>query len=177
MKNNFKNLSDEELLKALAEGELSALDELYLRYSGKVLNYCLRRGLSKERSEDLLQIVFMQLYRKRDLYNDKHSAMAWMFVITKSELRDYKKREVKDFAEWDDSLSQSTNSAPIYDDKEEVETLLKELKPRDQEAVRLRYLDELEYDEIAAILKESESNVRQIISRSVRMLRGLVKKN
>lgn len=173
MSKNLQNCTDEELLIRLADGEEQGLDVLFQRHSGRVLNYSLRRGLSKERSDDLLQIVFMQLYRKKHLYDPRHAALAWIFVIARSELKDYKNREIKDFSEWNDSLSQTEERAPILDSKDEAQALLNELKPREQEVMKLRYLEELEYNEIAEILQESESNIRQIVSRSLRFLRNL----
>lgn len=168
----MQELKDEELLMKLAEGERKALDLLFLRHSGKVLAYALKRGLSQDRAEDVLQIVFLQLYRKKHLYDPKHSALAWIYVITRSELKDYRNREIKDFLEWDESLSQTEAPSPINEEKAEAETLLKDLKPREQEVLRLRYFDEMEYNEIAAVLNESESNIRQIVSRSLKFLRG-----
>lgn len=163
--------TDEELLLRLAEGHREALDDLFVRHSGRVLSYALKRGMAQDRAEDLLQIVFMQIYRKKHLYNPKHRALAWIYVITRSELKDYRQREIKDFLEWDDSMSQSEESAPKTDSREEALSLLQELKPREQEVMKLRYFDELEYQEIASLLEESESNVRQIVSRSLKFLR------
>lgn len=173
MSQDLQNLDDENLLLQLAEGHLKALDYLYLRHSGRVLTYALKRGLSQEQAEDVLQIVFMQLQRKKHLYDPRYKALAWLFVITRSELKDYRNRELKNHIEWDDSLSQNEGTAPIIEAKDEAETLLAELKPREHEVMKLRYLDELEYAEIAAVLQESESNIRQIVSRSLRLLRGL----
>ncbi|MNK22797.1 RNA polymerase sigma factor CarQ [compost metagenome] len=169
---NFESFSDEELLLSLAEGDNEALDYLYARHSGRVLQYVERRGLSPERAQDLLQIVFLQVYRKKHLYDPQHPALAWIYVITRSELKDYRNREMKDSLEWDDSLSQTEDTSPIMNEsKEEVLELLKDLKPKEQEALKLRYLDELEYEEIAQRLKETESNIRQLVSRSLKFLR------
>ena len=176
MKNNLQDLSDEDLLIALAEGEEAALDVLYLRHSGRVLAYALKRGLAKDRAEDLLQIVFMQVFRKKHLYDPKHRALAWIYVITRSELKDYRNREIKDFVEWEDSLSQTQGNSPILEgqvaDSQEAEAMLAGLKPREREVLRLKYLEDLEYEEIAARLNESESNLRQIVSRSLKFLRS-----
>lgn len=171
MKKNFQDQSDEELLVSLAEGDAKALDHLYLRHSGRVLSYGLKRGLSREQADDLLQIVFLQVFRKKHLYDVKHSALAWIYVITRSELKDYRNREIKDFLEWDDSLSQSEPSPPILEQKEESQVLLDNLKLREKEVLKMRYLDELEYEEIAEKLHESTSNIRQIVSRSLKLLR------
>jgi len=172
MKNNLQDLSDEDLLIALAEGEEAALDILYIRHSGRVLSYALKRGLAKDRAEDLLQIVFMQVFRKKHLYSPEHKALAWIYVITRSELKDYRNREIKDFVEWEESLSQTEDNPPILEGKDEAEHLLGKLKPKEQEVLRLKYLEELEYDEIAARLQETESNLRQIVSRSLKFLRS-----
>lgn len=170
MSKNLQDLSDEDLLVALAEGTPEALDVLYTRQSGRVLSYALKRGLARDQAEDLLQIVFMQVYRKKHLYDAKYSALAWVYVISRSELKDYRNRELKNFAELPSDLSQNEDLAPI---REETEELLGQLKDREQEILRLRYLDELEYAEIAAVLNESESNIRQIVSRSLKFLKGL----
>lgn len=176
MTNKILESSDEDLLISLAQGTTKALDSLYMRHSGRILKYALRRGLSQERSEDLLQIVFLQLYRKKHLYNPRYSALAWIYVITRSELKDYKNREIKDYTEWNDSLSQTEGESPKVEAKDEAQALLSELKPREQEIVKLRFLDELEYNEIAEILKESESNIRQIVSRSLKLMRTIGKR-
>ncbi|KYG64698.1 RNA polymerase subunit sigma [Bdellovibrio bacteriovorus] len=164
--------TDEELLLSLAEGETKALDILFLRHSGRVLAYALKKGLSPERADDVLQIVFLQLHRKKHLYDPKHAALAWIYVITRSELKDYRNREIKDFKEWDDSLSQTAEMAPMLETKDEALGLLSGLREKDQEIVKMRYLDEMEYAEIAKVLNESEGNIRQIVSRSLRLLRG-----
>lgn len=172
MTKKLTDQTDEELLLSLAEGETKALDILFLRHSGRVLAYALKKGLSQERAEDVLQIVFLQLHRKKHLYDPKHAALAWIYVITRSELKDYRHREIKDFQEWDESLSQTSEMAPMLETKDEALGLLSGLREKDQEIVKMRYLDEMEYAEIAKVLNESEGNIRQIVSRSLRLLRG-----
>lgn len=171
----MQNLTDEQLLIELAQGKGKALDLLYLRHSGRILTYAKRRGFSQERAEDLVQIVFMQLHRKKHLYDPKHAPLAWIYVITRSELKDYRNRELKDFKDLQESLSQNVDINPIIEAREESEILLQQLKPREKEVMKLRYFDELEFKEIADRLKESEFNVRQIVSRSLRFLRGIGK--
>ncbi|WP_413561370.1 RNA polymerase sigma factor [Bdellovibrio sp. HCB209] len=172
MEKRLIDQTDEELLISLAEGEAQALDYLYSRHSGRVLSYAKKRGLTAEQADDVLQIVFMQLFRKKHLYDPKHQALAWIYVITRSELKDYRNRENKNHFEWDDKLSQTDDSAPMIEHEEEAESLLRELKPREQEALRLRYLDELEYDEMARRMKTSDSNIRQLVSRALKALRS-----
>lgn len=170
---DWTKLTDEELLKALSHGEKGALTPLFERHSGRVESYCLKRGLPKERAQDVVQIVFMQLWRKKDLYSPRHAALAWIYVITSSELKDYKNREKRHLQAWDslDALSQEAPAPPNNEQEESAEALLEGLKETEAQALRLRYLEEKEFSEIAKILQKSESNVRQIISRALKGLR------
>lgn len=168
---SLSSLNDRQLLLALASGEDLALDCFFKRHSGKVLHYALKRNLAMDQASDIVQIVFMQLFRKKHLYDPQHEALAWLYVITRSELKDYRKRELKDFKLYEENLSQNPESTPSIELKGEVFTLLKNLKPKEREAVEMRYLEELEYEEISQRLNESESNVRQIISRALRFLK------
>jgi RNA polymerase sigma-70 factor (ECF subfamily) len=172
--------SDQELLLILAKSaddHLSdalanmAVDHFFKRHSNKVYNYALKRGLNGEQAQDLVQIVFLQIFRKRHQYNPEHPALAWLYVITKSELKDYKLRELKDYAEFDDSLSQTEASVPSIEKAEEVSEILSDLGDREKRILEERYLNEREYNEIAQILQESESNIRQIVSRSLKFLK------
>lgn len=55
---------------------------------------------------------------------------------------------------------------PEIDSHEEVQRLLKELHPRDATAVRMSYLENKSYAEIAAKLKISENSVGPILTRA-----------
>lgn len=168
--------SDEQLLLDLAQEDRAAMDELYRRHASRVLGYGLKRGLSRERAEEVTQIVFLQLYRKRHLYRDEHPALAWIYVITKSELRDDNARENKGLAgrvPFDEkNLSQSAASLPNTDERAEARALLESLPEREREALSARYLRDEDFDEIARRLRTSAGNVRQLVSRALKKLRG-----
>ncbi|MFP5519399.1 MAG: RNA polymerase sigma factor [Bdellovibrionia bacterium] len=174
---NYANLPDKDLLITLSKGDKEALSPLYERHSGRVLQLALRSGLPKERAEDVVQIVFMQLWRKKDLYSPQHEALAWIYVITKSEIRDYCLREKRPLKSWDFTydMSQIPTESPIKDESysESIKVDLQALDPIAQKAVELRYLEEKEFREIAQVLGKSEVNVRKIISRSLALLRKI----
>lgn len=169
----MKAKSDQELLLCLAQEDNAdaALDHLFKRHSNKVYNYALKRGLNGEQAQDVVQIVFLQIYRKKNQYNPKYAALAWIYVITRSELKDYKLRELKPHEEFHDSLSQTESLLPKIEKAQEVSEYLSDLGDKERQIIEDRYLNELEYEEIAHKLNESESNVRQIVSRSLRFLR------
>jgi len=163
--------NDQDLLISLAQGDNSALDHFFKRHSNKVYNYALKRGLNGEQAQDLVQIVFLQLYRKRALYNPKYTPLAWVYVISRSELKDYRLRELKEFTEFDDSVSQKDPPPPNIEQSDEVQHYLADLPEKERQIVEDRYLHEQDYQEIARALNETESNIRQIVSRSLKFLR------
>ncbi|MGZ3804606.1 MAG: RNA polymerase sigma factor [Pseudobdellovibrionaceae bacterium] len=172
--------SDQELLVSLARGNNAALDYFFKRHSNKVYNYALKRGCNTEQAQDLVQIVFTQIYRKRSQYDPQYAALAWVYVIAKSELKDYKLRELKNFVEFHESSSEYVsqllfslpNSEQAQSEQnQEVHFYLADLGEKEKGILEDRYLHELEYKEIARKLNESESNIRQIVSRSLKFLK------
>jgi RNA polymerase sigma-70 factor (ECF subfamily) len=57
------------------------------------------------------------------------------------------------------------------ENKNQVTDLLNKLKKEEREILVLRFLEELEYVELARIYKTSESNMRQKVSRSLQNLK------
>ncbi len=174
---SLEKLSDKELLLTLSEGEKLALDCLYFRHSAKVNSLALKNGLNPEKADEAVQITFLQLYRKKHLYNPEHEAIAWLYVIAKSEIRDLRRRESKfksNLNDPDQVLSQIPSSAPNVDEhfesQKEVDKALQTLKPQEKAALEMRYLQDKNFSEIAKALKTSEGNIRQIISRTLRKL-------
>lgn len=154
----------------------SALELFYRETAHVVFSYCRKKGLSAQDSEDIIQIVYTQIYNKRDKYNPDYSPMAWLFIITKSEAKDYRKKSViygdyiKDY-ELFAELSQNTTTNPTY--KQETKDLdLSSLSSKEKAAVDLRYFAEKEFSEIAEALGLTETNVRKIISRAIQKLKG-----
>lgn len=177
---NFKQLaerlSDENLLLALAQGEEEALSIFYQRHSGKVLRFCLKKGFSKESADEILQIVFLQLWRKRAHYSAQYKALAWLYILTKSETKDYRNRE-KTFArtksipaeEFMTDASQNDDFSPI---KRQEELSWEGLSEVQKDVLTKRFYEDKEFSEIALALGKSESNIRKIISRAFQVLRS-----
>jgi RNA polymerase sigma factor (sigma-70 family) len=69
-------------------------------------------------------------------------------------------------------MSQMAAPTPINEVREETGRLLESLSPRDREILELRFLSELEYEEIAARKQLTEVSIRKIVSRALKALRG-----
>lgn len=173
---NLKN----NLLLRLKSAETSVdlnyfLSQFYNETFKMVYNYCLKKGLSKENTEDITQIVYTQIYKKRLNYNPDHSPLAWLYIITKSEAKDYLKklRTYKDYLEDYNlfvDLSQSSNDSPS-NIKEDLLTQSKTLSQKEADLIKERFYEEKDFQDIAADFGLSEANVRKIISRALKKLR------
>ena len=179
-------MTDEQLLINLAEGEASALDALFNRHSGKIMQYCRKKGFSPEAAEDLVQIIFLQVFRKKHLYKSEFKGLAWIYVISKSEMRDFylkeKRHLEKNQASLAPELSQSRTLAPnsveeTLIQQSEVQHLLSQVKGKEKQVLEMKWLEEMDYPEIAQALNEKESNLRQISSRTLRQLKNLLGKD
>jgi RNA polymerase sigma factor (sigma-70 family) len=78
------------------------------------------------------------------------------------------------WSEFDNFASDSPMPEEVFKENEAKEDLLKmlnQLKKEEREILVLRFLEELEYVELARIYKTSESNMRQKVSRSLQNLK------
>ncbi|RIH88802.1 RNA polymerase sigma factor [Calidithermus roseus] len=73
--------SDSDLIRQVAQGEESALEELYRRYGGKVYALLLRMLGGREEAEEVLQDSFVQLYKEARRYDPQRGSVS-TFVFT-----------------------------------------------------------------------------------------------
>ena len=153
----------------------SILSQFYNETFKLVYNYCLKKGLSKENTEDITQIVYTQIFKKRLAYNPEHSPLAWLYIITKSETKDYLKklRTYKDYLE-DYNLFIDVSQTPTDSPSNLQEELLSDIKTLSQkeiDLIKLRFYEEKDFQEIAVDFGLTEANVRKIISRAVKKIK------
>lgn len=66
----------------LKQGKKKAFDELYRRYSGKILYFFYQRlGRDNEKAEDFLQDLFLKIIEKESLFDSKMNFSAWIYAI------------------------------------------------------------------------------------------------
>lgn len=166
-----------DLKNAQTSKEQSRLLELFYNETAHlVFSYCRKKGISSQDGEDIVQIVYTQIYNKRQKYNPDYSPLAWLFIITKSEAKDYLKKSaiyadyMKDYGLFID-LSQNQAYSPI-NEQEGQELDLSALNPKEKSALEQRYFAEKDFREIAETLGATEPNVRKIISRAIQKLKG-----
>ncbi len=140
----------EEFLESPSEASFYSLFRIF---TPQLTSFFRARGCELALSEDLAQEVMFTVYRKADQLRDRALFRAWLFKIARSVLcRHYGKRsrevETIGLENLSDRLLASSHMSagtPAFEFLEWIEFL----DTREQEAMRLRFIEEWEYHEIA----------------------------
>lgn len=172
MTNLIKNLLEQ--LKYADESEIQSrlLSEFYNQTSHLPYKYCLKKGISLENTEDIVQTVYLKIYKLKHQYNPEHSPLAWLYVITRSETKDALKKikryksKIEDFSVF---LSQTPISNPSSRQEELEGWSL--LTDKEKDILIRRYKKDEDFEEISIHHKTSVHNIRKIVSRAIQKLR------
>jgi RNA polymerase sigma-70 factor, ECF subfamily len=173
------------LVRRCVAGDAAAWERLVREHQRRIYNLCYRFTGSPDSADDLTQEVFIKLYRTLGSYDlDKGSFTTWLTTMTRNLLVDHFRRSRQDrVTDSIDASMTSDEEGPSLGDKIEdkgpspdahlqaletkqvVHDALQKLSPELREAVILRDLQDMDYKEIAGILKVPEGTVKSRINR------------
>jgi len=173
------------LVRRCIAGEAAAWEEIVQRYHKRIYNICYRFSGSPDQAQDLTQEVFIKMYGSLKSYDSQRAAfMTWMTTITRNLLVDYfrKSKQERMTDSLDSAPSEHEDAMPLSEripdkasppdarvqsreTKEAVHRALQKLSPDLREAVILRDLQDMDYREIATVLRVPEGTVKSRINR------------
>ncbi len=179
---------DMALVCALREGAEEAYETLLLRFQQPVYNLALRLLNDPSDASDVVQEVFLKVFRNVGHFRGQSSLKTWIFRIAINEAHNQRRwffrhrhREVGMEDEQDDSRCQAdvladSGQSPfdyVFDQEKQVmiEDALARINPTFRAAVVLRDITDLSYEEIAEILQVSLGTVKSRILRGREALR------
>ena len=176
---------DLDLAERHRYGDAEAFEEIYRRFAKMVFNLALRMAGTVEEAEDLTQEIFLRVYRHLAKFNGRSTLKTWIYRITLNHCRSrlgrrrYPTRPLAEEnegegAELVDERRGPEEDALARDASRRVARALGGLKPRFREAVVLRDLEGLSYDEIAEVLEIRIGTVRSRIARGRDRLRTIL---
>jgi RNA polymerase sigma-70 factor, ECF subfamily len=183
-------LTDEELMLRFQKDDMMAFDLLVLRYKDPLMNFIYRFIGNSDDAADILQETFLRLYRKKHLYETIARFSTWIYTIAgnlaKSELRKPHRRLGMPMYRKDDDNEEHEISfpdkGPLPDRTADsavksklIQDALLKINPDFREAVIMRDIQDLEYEEIAAILDLPLGTVKSRINRGRTQLQDLLK--
>jgi RNA polymerase sigma-70 factor (ECF subfamily) len=161
------------------------LSHIIDRYRPKLQRYIDRRtNASSHDKEDILQDVFIKMYRNINDYDSSLIFSSWIYRITHNYIIDWhrkNKRHIGISLDDDDTklihmLEDEEGKADpqALQDKEDIDLIKKaiqKLPPDYQEIIALKFFEDKSYEEISDILKISVSSVGVKINRAKKMIK------
>jgi RNA polymerase sigma-70 factor (family 1) len=168
-------LDDYELLALLKGGKAAAFDVLYNRYWDKVLILAYRKTGDLMEAENVVQDVFVSLWKRRDCLNIKGDFANYLFVSVKYRVLKILAKQATERAVSMDMagelLDDSTQEYLAFEDiRERLEVLIGNL-PEKSRLVYLLKNEDKSYKEIATELNMTEKAVDAHLLRARRKLR------
>ena len=161
---------------AVQQGDREAFKALYERYRDRVYNVIFYSIGDELRAEDVLQIVFLKIYRGLANFRFEASLATWIYRITLNEcLNQQRGRGVQHIPfeallgsdeELDTGAAADLQHAE-GERREIVHRAVMELSPKLRAVVALKYLDGLSYEEIASVLECSPGTVASRLNRAL----------
>lgn len=169
---------DAELLRA-SRTDPDAFRELYTRYSERLFRYFTRRTNSEDTALELTAETFSRAWVTRERFEDQRdgSAAPWLFGIARNVLLmsirrgTVERRTAARLGVLERLDLDGSGDAPGAGWAEGADELLDSLPLSQREALRLRVVDELTYDEVADALDTTPSAARVRVHRALSSLR------
>ncbi len=162
------------LLERLASGDHAALAEVYDRYAGLVNGLALRILRNTAEAEEVIQEVFVQIWRQAVRYDPKRgSAEAWICTIARTRALDRLRRRTSRREDSDEALSGATDT-PRTVEALAVRKALLSLSPDQRTALELAYYEGLTQSEIALRLGEPLGTIKTRIRTAMMRLRDVL---
>ena len=153
---------------------------IYRTYIDSLYRYGINLGYTHDTCLDAIQDVFYNLYISNAI-TKVENLKYYLFRCLKNRLFDIHKSQKKEILNIDindqyfnievslmDSIIEQEKQKMIID---KIESLLKQLTNRQREAIYLRYIQEMEYDDIGKLLNMSGHSVKQLVYRGISRLR------
>lgn len=170
-------VSDEQLIRWVADGDASCLGTLFERHHRAVYRYCLQMTHSKAMSEDLVQEVFLRLLKKASSFRADGSCKAWIFNIARNVTFDYLRKAQPDTHEDAEGTQErlvdhrsSEQAAAGRQNLQLVERALAEIPATAREVIWLGRFVFDDYEELARALGCTVSAARVRMHRAMEAL-------
>jgi RNA polymerase sigma-70 factor, ECF subfamily len=176
--NSDKSISDVRCIKLIRSGDSSALELLFRKYYPRLCQYAYRSVKSPEIAEDIVQSVFLNIWKNREEWYPHCTPLMYLYRATKNQVINHlKHKTIENIADFIDINSLHIDEhTPEYAYLEnECSSAIQSSIDRLPERCRLIFLmkkeDGLTYKEIAEILDISIKTVETQMVRAFRYLR------
>lgn len=189
---SYESLTDADVMLRVKDGDDDAFEYLVLKFRRPMLSFMYRMARNSSVAEELVQEVFLRVYRSRATYNAEAKFSTWLYRIATNlavnHARDTKYEKPELAVNLDEPDSDTGQTPDLADSTPSAEqTLLRRerlaairqhvqnLPERQRMAVLMHKYQGLDYRQIADVLKLSESATKSLLFRAYETLREKLK--
>ena len=177
-------VDDNALWELVRRGDADAYARVFEEHASAIYNYCFRRTADWAAAEDLLSIVFLEAWRRRDARLEPGKVLPWLYGIATNVVRNQRRSQRRHAAALA-RLPRPVHEEPFaervaaqVDDEKQLRRLLEALNrlpSRERDVFLLCGWSGLGYDEAATALGIPVGTVRSRLSRARTRLRELAR--
>lgn len=153
-----------------------AFARLYDHFSKPIYRYLYSRVGNQADAEDLTAQTFLMALEKLPRYREQGNFKAWLFTIAHNKAMDYFRKKqyplLLDVAEMQAGQKDPLTNVIQSEQIQQLSALIRSLDQKERELLRLRYVADLSFSEIAALLGKREDAVKKSLYRLQTRLQG-----
>jgi len=178
------NRVDETLVARCRKGDVPAFEELYKRHSSRLYSVAYRMTGSAADAEDLLQDIFLQVYRRIDSYRGEAALGTWLHRLAVNACLDFLRSKQGHRRQVTDSLDEPDASEPVAHaswrpdavlSRLDLERAVAQLPPSYRRAFLLHDVEGLEHHEVSDALGIAEGTSKSLVHKARMRLRTLLR--
>lgn len=168
---------EEELLHRVSLGDTEAFTTVYYRYKDKLYGFVLGLTRSTDKSEDIVQDVFLKLWQNREQASEIDNLNAYLFRMAQNQFVDALRKFSKSIAIISEYKKNKTENITPIDTligkelNEKIEEAIHSLSPRQRKVYCMHKEQGLPHAEIASLLNLSLSTIQNHINRAFANIR------
>ncbi len=177
-----KQPTDAALMERISQQDSAALETLYDRYGKPVYSLVLRIAQQPASAEEIVQDVFLQLWRRADRFQITQGPLEpWLFTMARNRALDFLRLKREKQRRREDSDSDILPAAVVRADPEgdidrarraeKIRALMASLPQAQRRAIELAFFEGMSHSEIAAAMGEALGTVKSWIRGGLLRLR------
>jgi RNA polymerase sigma-70 factor (ECF subfamily) len=173
----LKTSNDDAIIRRAQALDSGALAELYNRHFDGIYRYLFTRTHHQADAEDLTEQVFLKMVDSIHRYRPRGVAFSsWLYRIAHNLLVDRYRRAGREAVELTDRVRDGrphADPATLVQNHEERRELLaavQRLTPEQQQVITMRFIDNLEVDEIARLMRRRPGAIHSMQHRALASL-------
>ena len=178
-------MKDQENIIARARrGDADAFEQLVVAYRDQVFRLALRMCGNEADADEVAQEAFLSAWKALPNFRGDSRFSTWLYQLTSHAAIDLMRRKKRQIAAEDITEVSAPDPAPgpqqqaeQSETRQAVRDAMAQLSPEYRQIVVLRFLQELSYEEIGAVLKLPPGTVKSRLNRAKSQLKDILSKS